>query len=225
MNYFRENQSISKKQNGILLILIMLFFFRVDAYAQTLSSGGWRTSSDNTFTRITANSNLGPKIYRLECTNMTDNAILQFKITVDGVIIPTTFQEGSNVVVEGSNVAIQQITPGVMVKGTWTIIQQTDIPATTIPWNYYPSLTNELLIASLKVEQEFLLSINYNSANCTNTSYSIMIDGQPVKDANNNNLKFLEGSTLYGKGKSVTIRANGTCTGNNPIYGDIKLKK
>lgn len=60
MNYFRENQSISKKQNGILLILIMLFFFRVDAYAQTLSSGGWRTSSDNTFTRITANKFLRP---------------------------------------------------------------------------------------------------------------------------------------------------------------------
>jgi hypothetical protein len=112
-----------------------------------------------------------------------------------------------------------------MVKGAWAIIQEPEISATTIPWNYYPSLSNDLLVASLKVEQEFLISINYATINCSNTSFNIFIDGQPIKDANNNTLIFLEGSTVYGKGKNIVIRATGACTNNTPIGGDLKLAK
>ena len=215
----------SKRVAKSFLTLIILFLSCFVAKAQTLSSGGWRTSTANPFTRITASNNLGTKLYRIDCTNMVDNSILQFRITVDGAAIQATFQEGSYIVVEGNDVTIQQLGSGTMVKGTWTILQQPDILATTIPWNYFPTLTNDLLVASLKVEQEFLLSINYTSINCANTSFTVFIDGQPVKDASNNVLKFLEGSTIYGKGKYITIRASGTCATNSAIYGDLKLRK
>lgn len=150
---------------------------------------------------------------------------MQFKITVDGTVIEAMFQEGSSVVVEGKEIAIQQLTHGTMVKGTWAIIQQPEKSAITIPWNYYTSLSNDLLVSSLKMEQEFLLSINYHTPQCSNTSFTVMIDGQPVIDENNTILKFFEGSTIYGKGKYITIRATGTCNKNTPIAGDLKLIK
>lgn len=225
INALNSNYMRYKKAIGKSVVLATLLFLCGITHAQTLSAGGWRTSTGNPFTKITANNNLGVKVYRIECTNMVDATILQFKITVDGVDLLATFQEGSSVVVEGATIAIQQLTPGTMVKGTWAIIQQTDIPASTIPWNYFPSLTTDLLVASLKVDQEFLLSINYSSASCSNTSFIVFIDGQAVKDASGNTLKFLEGSTVYGKGKSVVIRASGTCTGNNSVNGDLKIKK
>ncbi|MCM4155993.1 hypothetical protein [Gramella sp. AN32] len=205
------------------LIVFMISFF--GAQGQTLSSGGWRTSVDNPFTRITVSNNLETNIYKIECTTLVDAPILQFKITVDGTVVQAIFQEGSYVVVEGKMITIQQLTPGIMVKGTWAIIQQPETSAITIPWNYYTSLSNDLLVATLKVEQEFLLSINYSTLNCSNTSFTVFIDGLPVKDENNNILKFLEGSTIYGKGKLITIRATGTCNNNTPIGGDLKLSK
>jgi hypothetical protein len=208
----------------IALILAMANF-GVNAQTASLSAGGWRTSNDNPFTRITGTNNLTTKIYRIECTTLVDPSILQFRIIVDGSPIPATFQEGSYVVVAGKEIAIEQISQGTMIRGSWAIIQEPEVSATTIPWNYYPSLTTDLLVASLKVEQEFLISINYLTNNCSNTSFVIFIDGQPVKDANNRVLKFIEGSTVYGKGKSVVIRASGTCSNNTPIAGDLKLIK
>lgn len=216
----------SYKSMGRAFYILVIFILSCSGLmGQTLMSGGWRTSTANPYTRITAGSIPGTRVYRLDCTTLADNSILQFKIIADGTEIPATMQEGSYVVVEGNNIAIQQLNPGTMVKGTWTILQQFETPASVIPWTYYPSLNNDLLIASFKVEQEFLLSINSTSPNCTNTSFTVFIDGQAVKDASNKPLKFLEGSTLYGKGKYVTIRASGTCTPDSPIYGDLKINK
>ncbi|TYP99233.1 hypothetical protein C7447_102555 [Tenacibaculum adriaticum] len=212
------------KKYFIIFILIVTNF-ATNGQTATLSAGGWRTSNNNPFTRITGSNNLATKIYRIECTALVDTSILQFRIIVDGTPIQATFQEGSYVVVEGKQIAIEQLSQGTMVRGAWTIIQEPEIAATTVPWNYYPSLSNDLLVASLKVEQEFLISINYSTINCSNTSFNVFINGQPVKDTNNNTLIFLEGSTVYGKGKSILIRATGACTNNMPIVGDLKLAK
>ena len=157
--------------------------------------------------------------------NESIETIVQFNIIVDGFVQLVTFHEGSNIAIEGKNIAIKQITPGRMIKGTWKIIQQPEIAAYTLPWAYVPRVNTDLLIAVLKDEQEFLLSINYTSTNCTNTSMTVLIDGQPIRDNANNIITFWEGSTLYGKGKTVAIRPLGTCTGNNTINGDLKLKK
>jgi hypothetical protein len=212
-----------KKEYFISLVLLCSFL-KINGQTPILSAGGWRTSNTNTFTKITGSNNLDTKIYRLDCTSLVDASILQFRIFVDGLPIQATFQEGSYVVVEGKEIAVEQVNQGTMAMGTWTILQQPELAATNIPWNYYPSLSNDLLVASLKTEQEFLISINRTSY-CTNTSFIVFIDGQPVKDRNNNTIIFLEGSTIYAKGKSIVIRATGTCTNNNPITGDLKIKK
>lgn len=214
-----------KNRIYLTLLILSITHFGIIGQTATMSTGGWRTSTENPKTRITATNNLSSKIYRINCITLVDATILQFRIIVDGTPIQPTFQEGSFVVVEGKEIFIEQTTPGAMIIGTWTIVQESERAALTLPWNYYTSLTNDLLIASLKVEQEFLLSINSTSINCTGTSFTIFIDGQAVKDANNNIMKFLEGSTIYGKGKNILIRASGSCTLNSPIVGDLKLSK
>lgn len=213
-----------KKNIFVLCAILINLGLNVNAQV-TMGSGGWSTSNANRYTRITGTNNLDNKVYQIECTYMTDNDILQFRLIVDGVTLPVTFHEGSYVTVEGKSIAIQQITPGKMIRGTWKIIQQPEISANSSSWNYVPRVNADMLIASLKTEQEFLLSINYSSTNCTNTSMTVIIDGQPVLDNNNNPLIFWEGSTIYGKGKTVVIRAAGTCTGNNTVNGDFKIKK
>ena len=221
----RKNSSRMKNKNFLIVIILIATCFVAKGQTATLSTGGWRTSNDNPFTRITIGSNLETKVYRIECTTLVDASILQFRIIIDGVPVQATFQEGSYIVVEGKEIAIEQLSQGSMIKGTWAILQEPEKLATTIPWNYYPSFTNNLLVADLKVEQEFLLSINYTTINCSNTSFIVFIDGQPVKDSSNNTLKLLAGSTIYGKGKSILIRAAGVCTNNTPIAGDLKLNK
>lgn len=191
-----------------------------------LLTGGWSTSNSNRFTRITGTSNLDSKVYRIDCTMMVDTSVLQFNIIVDGITIPASFFEGSYVVVEGKNIAIQQANPGKMVKGTWKVIQVPEIPPVSVQWAGYPKINKDILIAALKTEQEFVVSINYTSLNCSNTTMTVYIDGTPVKDNNNNILTFWEGSSIYGKGKNIVIRVAGSCAGNNdPVYGDLKLKK
>ncbi|WP_158861010.1 hypothetical protein [Lunatibacter salilacus] len=215
---------MSNRNCFIVFVLLVINFV---AYGQTatLSQGGWRTTNDNPFTRLSVSNSLESKIYRIECISLVDASILQFRIIVDGKPIQATFQEGSNVVVEGKEIAIEQLSQGTMVKGSWAIIQEPERLAVSIPWNYYPSLSNDLLVAALKVEQEFLMSLNYGTTNCSNTSFTVFIDGIPVKDKNNITLNFLEGSTIYGKGRTILIRALGSCTNNMPIVGDLKLVK
>lgn len=207
-------------------LAFLLFIQPIAAQPQPeLLAGGWSTSNANRFTRITGTGNLDSKVYRIECTMMVDTAILQFNIFVDGITIPASFFEGSYVVVEGKNVAIQQVNPGKMVKGTWKVIQQPEIAPTSIPWAGYPKLDKDILVTSLKTEQEFVLSINYTSTSCSNTAMTVYIDGVPVKDNNNNVLTFWEGSSVYAKGKYIVIKTTGACTGANPVYGELRLKR
>jgi archaellum component FlaG (FlaF/FlaG flagellin family) len=209
----------------LILALCIIGAFQSNAQS-TMNMGGWSTGNSSRYTRITGTGNLDQKIYQIECTTMLDGVALQFNVIVDGVTLPVTFHEGSYVAVEGKSIALQQVNPGKMIKGTWKIIQQPDLLATTLPWSFFPAINSDMLVANLKTEQEFLLSINYTSTNCTNTSFTVIIDGQPVKDAANNTLVFWEGSTIYGKGKSILIRASGTCSNvNATVNGDLKLRK
>jgi hypothetical protein len=208
---------------------ILLFVFGVsitNSDAQTMSAGLWSTNNAIGYTKITVSNNPDNKVYQIESAYTQDNDVLLYNIIVDGVTLPITLHEGSTVVVEGKNIAIKQVAPlKKMSRGTWKVLQQPEIAATNFQWFFVPRLNVDQLIASLKTEQEFLLSITSLSPNCTNTSMTVIIDGQPVKDDNNNVLILPEGSTISGKGKVISLRAVGVCTGNNTINGILNLKK
>jgi hypothetical protein len=195
------------------------------AQVQDFFIGGWNTTTANRFTRITVSPNLVQQVYRLECTMMSDADIMQFNVIADGVLIPVSFYEGSVVLVEAKDIALQQVTPGAFISGNWKPVQKPAIASVSIPWAGYPKLNKDILVASLKTEQEFVLSINSTSSNCTATSMTVFVDGVVVKDNANQPLIFAPGSSIYGRGKVITLRPAGNCTGNtNPVYGSLKLK-
>jgi hypothetical protein len=210
------------------LVLLLLVGTSLTTVAQTLATellwGGWITTNANRFTRITVSPNLPQQVYRIESVLFTDTSTLQYNIIVDGVVQPTSFYEGSVVVVEGKDIAIQQVNPGASLNGTWRMIQKPAAATTSMAWAGYARLNRDILVASLKTEQEFVLSINNNIPNCTATAMQVLIDGVSVKDAANQPLVFMPGSYIYGRGKVITLRPIGNCTGvNNPVMGSIKL--
>lgn len=104
------------------------------------------------------------------------------------------------------------------------MLHQGEIVSTDIPWSCTPSANADMLIASLKTEEEFVLHINVNSLNCSNTSFIVMIDGQVLLDKTKKPLVFWHGSSVYGKGKMVAIRASGTCEPGHTVNGIFTLK-
>ncbi len=210
------------------VIFLMLAGSSLCAAAQTMAGellwGGWVTTNTARFTRITVSANLPQQVYRIESVLLTDTSTLQYNVIVDGVAQPVSFYEGSVVVVEGKDIAIQQVSTGPMVNGTWRMMQKPAAAATSIPWAGYARFNRDILVTSLKTEQEFVLSVNNNIPNCTATAMYVLIDGVMVKDTANQPLVLQSGSSVYGRGKQVTLRLIGNCTGvNNPVSGSIKL--
>lgn len=208
-------------KNTIFLIFSLI---AIASYSQnTLNAGGWSTSGPGSYTRITATNNLDQKVYSIQNTTLVDDAILEFEIIADGVTIPTKMYEGGVVAVEGKSIFIRQTRPGRLIKGTWKTIQQPETTAIVIPWVGYPSLNKEILVCNLKTEQEFIIEI-HGSLDCNDATFQVFIDNIPVKDSSNNTLTFWNGSSLIGKGKSVVVKVNGSCTGSKTISGYLKLK-
>ncbi len=154
---------------------------------------------------------------------------MQFNIIVDGVTIPATFFEGSYVIVEGKNIVIQQLNAGKFFKGTRKVIQQPELAAEKILWNGFPQIQKDILIASFKTDQEFVISLNLMSTNCQNTSMSIWVDSVPVQAkgaCGSSTATFSEGSSIIGLGKLITARVVGTCSSpTTSINGDFKVIK
>src|SRR5215213_7049609 len=171
---------------GFILLFLLGVSFNI-INAQTMSAGFWSTNNAIGYTKITVSNNPDNKIYQIGSTYVQDDDVLRYNIIVDGVTLPITLHEGSTVVVEGKNIAIKQVPPlKKMSTGTWKVIQHQEIAATNFQWFFVPRVNVDQLIASLQTEQEFLLTITSLSPNCTNTSVTVIIDGQPVKDNNNN---------------------------------------
>lgn len=207
------------------ILCYLLISLSFTTHAQDLLSGGWTTSNALKTTLITATSTATPRVYRIDCQGIVnDGETFQVQIIVDGTALPNYLVEGSYVVVEGRNIVLKQISTGVTkVRGTWKVIQRPEISIEKLLWTAYPPLNREQLVTSFITAQEFVVSINLTTIGCSNSSMTVYIDGNAVKDAAGNVVIFSEGSSVYGSGKSVSIKVTGTCTGFNAVMGDCKI--
>lgn len=212
------------KRLFIVLAIMLISVTYPQQVQEDFYSGGWKIGENTTYTRITATSNLEVKKYLIWNTILVDNNTLEFDVIADGVILPAKMFEGGYAIVEAKEIFIRQATPGQFILGAWKIIQNGSTGFFRTQWAGYPSINKDILVTDLKTEQEFVLSINRSTVDCQNTSFSVYIDGNAVKDSNNNTLIFYAGSSIIGKGKKVVIRVNGTCGNSTPVTGDIKLK-
>lgn len=187
--------------------------------------GGWKTSDSTSLTTITGYPLEKSKTFRISCTELVDADVVQFRFYVDGKTIITPLNEGGSVFIQGKSIFIEQVDNGVNYLATWEVVQEEELEFERAVWVVYPQEGTQSLVASFEEDQEFVLSLNRTSNGCTNGKMTVIIDGQPVKDYQNKTINFLEGSSIIGKGKNVSVVVTGTCADKSKFYGEIKLHK
>lgn len=193
--------------------------------ATHLYHGGWKTSGSIKLTTITAVPLEKSKVFRISCTELVDANILEFRLLVDGKTIIAPLNEGGSVFIQGKSVFIEQMDDGVNFLATWEAVQEKPLDFEQSTWVVYPKNDSQSLLAAFEEEQEFVLSINLKSNGCSDGRMTVFIDGNAVTDKDGNTIEFLEGSSVIGKGKIVSVLVSGTCTQNNKFYGSIKIHK
>jgi hypothetical protein len=193
--------------------------------AEHLFQGGWKTTSIQKLTTITGTVLAEPRVFKINCVELADTDAVKFNFLVDGERIEALFFEGSYVFIEGKSVLIEQLNNGVNFSATWEVVQRQQEEFERTNWFAYPSLDEDVLIASFVKPQEFVLSFNAKSDGCSNGSLIVKIDGVPVKDYAGNNLSFVEGASIIGFGKKVTVQIQGNCTQRKGFVGSLKIAK
>lgn len=194
----------------------------------TLYGGSWSTANPDRMTVIAAGGNQTARVFRITAPAAPPEDVLRFGLVVDGVAIPMQIYQGGSAVVEGKSIAIQQVNPGPILRGSWAVLQAVDVLAETINWYAYPDINREVLVASLATEQDFVLGITGGGPNCRATSMTVTIDGTPVMGPTRRPIVFPEGSQFLGRGKSIVVQASGTCLqppGGAPVQGTLRIRK
>lgn len=193
---------------------------------QGLYAGGWATSREHPYTRITAEPLPAAKTFLLYCVSMVGDGVASYRITVDGKQIIAQMFEGSSVFVEGKHVEIQQTSEHAAISCTWQVVQEAPVEQTGLQWSAYPG-SGQALVAAFNQDQEFVLSVNRVSNGCNNTSMNVILDGAAVKDASGNPLTLLAGSSLICSGKIAAVIVDGVCSRPNEssVGGGLKIRK
>jgi hypothetical protein len=198
--------------------------------------GGWRTSQEYKQTTITAQPLDDPKVFRLKIVELVDSNPVQFKISADDkepFTTPLLF-EGGAVFVEGTTIFIEQVSGGAIGLATWEVVQEPPVDYELAKWSAPPMADREVLVCSLIKDQQFVLSFNLHSkdkfdadtaALCWNGLMRVKVDGQFVEDSTGEPRIFLEGSSIIGKGRQVSIVVTGECSSTEMFKGSIKLRK
>ena len=188
-------------------------------------SGGWKTSDAHKLTALTATPLSESKVFRVSCTELVDSQYVDFKIIADDKQITANLNEGGAIFVEGKEVYIEQTSTGENFLATWDVVQENLVEFERAAWTAFPQDGGESLIFAFNNEQDFVLSINRTSTGCRNGVMSIRIDEKQVKDSSGNILQLLEGSSIIGNGKTVSIKVSGSCENNSPFRGEVKIRK
>lgn len=187
--------------------------------------GGWKTSEETKRTTITATTLAEPKMFRLSCTELVDQDIVQFRITVDGEQIKAPLNEGGSVFVEGKSVHVEQIGPGENFQGSWEVVREDPYEYEQATWVAYPQAGAESLVAAFATEQEFVLTLNPESTGCEDGAMRVAVDGREIQDASGNPMVFLEGSSVIGSGKKVAVMVGGSGSAKSKFFGSIKIRR
>ncbi|WP_316839430.1 hypothetical protein [Pedobacter gandavensis] len=214
-----------------LLFFLVLLSVASPSFSQEnepLYTGRWKTNNPSNYTVIGYRNNEIRK-YLLASSAPKEEQMI-YQILVDGIPLAAPFYAKSWVIVEGKDITIRQTKPGKSYSGTWKVIQEPEILSEKMIWSSDVSQTNDVLLMSLKTEQDFVVEFGFKDVNmnlgCENVTFTLFVDGVALKDENNKDLPIVLGSSIVGRGKIIVVRSKGVCT--NPtvtVFGSLKLKK
>ncbi len=177
-----------------------------ESSGEFLFSGHWRTHGKGTRTAITWGL-AQPRVFKLHCPAGDQ---LYFSVYVDGRVAPTNFVSGSTVIVEGSNIEVEQevdaATPEILANCTWTMVgtPPTDTIEGTWRAESGPEVENRnTLLTALAQPRLFLLS--FDRATPPSDTAIEVYSGQkePLEKIRG---QFFQGSSMIGYGSQVWVR-------------------
>lgn len=196
-----------------------------------LFSGVWKTTNENKITMITAVSLKNPEIFKIVCNDSVDGNCLEFKIIVEGPNGSCThfFNEGSEILVEGTRIYIEQLSNGYNGGGQWEIVKRPiEKNFISSKWLCPVGFNKGSLVAAFNEPTEFVFTISHSPGKFEpKVQYHITIDGVTVKDPLGRNTYFLEGSSIIGSGKEIAILVVDLSRNKNrkEYNGTLKISK
>ena len=213
----------------IFTIILWWLLFVTSMFAQTppyqLFSGTWSTNNDKKMTVITASALEATRVFKISALGIraADGAEAEYTIIADGVPINGVLSGGTTVLVEAKSIAIKKLPTGnTVTTGTWEIVQEEPVVATSGLWVSVLGVEKRKSIASFKTPQEFVIDVPPTSVSgtpaqlCMKAKINFYVENVPVKDNEGSIVDFPIGSSIIGKAKEITSVIKSTQCGGQP---------
>ena len=187
--------------------------------------GGWKTNDRKNQTTLTLTPLNKEELFKIKSTLHFDDDLLKYKIWKNRQEIPSSLHEGGSTIVEARSIDIEQQGKGLNILSSWEFIDQKEIHFFETYWSYTPTRNALGIVANFEEIKEFILSFNAADVTSDNGLMSVIVDGKPVKDETGKTLKFLQNSSVIGKGKSISIYIEKTNSIQKRFYGSLRIKK
>lgn len=198
-------------------------------------SGTWVVNQDNPTSKITLASFATPQVFALESDISFDDISNSTATIITGNTMSwlVGLVEGGTLFVEAKSITIQ-LSKGDRMSGRWSIVRKPLVPAIVGTLDRLGAIDHGAI--DFQTSQEFVVGlINYKAnAGYGNFTFTLAIDGKPIKDSTGADLYYAAGNTVYGSGKSVVLRQGYTVTSGTSLpppgplvsefTGEIKIR-
>ncbi|MBW1294970.1 hypothetical protein [Aquimarina litoralis] len=186
-------------------------------------SGRWSTNKKNRF--HTATQTEFPERKLVKVTSVLVGTPIPFEFVKGNNLPNIPSAEGGALFVDTRGIYFNQPNLNDNLNGTWEVLDDDRITTYSISWMFHPKFSSGKVLASFDEETEFVIDF-LNTNNCNDISIAIYVDNQPIKTYFGTNAVFLPNSSVYGKGKRITIfNINGTCHDQGDVSGKLRIYK
>lgn len=205
--------------------LVLVFFIIANPALSQNSSlfiGGWKLNGKDRSITLVNPPFSESKVFFLSCVSL-DRRDARFSIRDESRQIIAELIEGGSAIVEGRTIHIRQTAEGEAAFCTWNILEESETFKEEATWVGFPN-GRQVLLAAFQENRRFVFTLN-KSTGCTDESANLIVDGNVVKDIDNNKLTIFEGVSFIGQGKIISAILNGTCDPNMNLSGTLSIPR
>ncbi len=193
-----------------------------DPLPSEIGTPNWIIRSDAPNTIISANSVKTPRWFYITNRNaLVSKEIV--KLTVDGVLFDKPINSEGGALVYGTSISVSHANATkVDSVGNWLILNSDTIKSKSYLWRVNQAGNAFSLIAKFDAAREFQLSFTTPDPtnSCKKGQMIVYVDNKELEPLNT---RFQMGSTLIGKGTTVSVKATGDCPEYSGFYGTIQI--
>lgn len=218
-----------KKRKLVTLALAVTLCVSLESHSEESTSPGpprWSISKESPQTLISSSTSQKIKVIIIRrATGNTNNS--NVSIDIDGQALSGPLQRGGEILATGKQFKISQ-QPGEQTKanGTWELVDISKIDNIKISWSISAqSGNNRAIVAALSEAQDFVIDF-HDLTGCSAGFMSVKVDNlymDAEQGSDKGKIRFLPGSSVIGRGKTVELIMEGNCEGEQNLTGSFKL--